>query len=437
MILQVGVGSIIAYLFFLFKYRNEKIKQQVFFLFVYLVGLTIIGELDVLLPIYFVFSFLPFISKMRKITVFTGFLIGYFGLYLVIGMLMQNTVGAIVTLVAKIWQLIVFFIVMDAGISIENSDYKTLIKYGVIAETMLGIYLLFSSTNIDTKSGLVRLVSNAQPITGNIATAMLPISVFYYMHNRENAKATYRLIWFNLIFLLWIVLSGTRGYTLEYAATMVLIYYDYFTNNRVGGRTRRNRVFVLGALGVLCVLLVVVVPGILERASSILRLNGSVGIRTFENAAALEFLKTSSPLTEIFGIGLGGTGGQYSSMQLALYRQFSLGMWDRQHYLYDSGALFHNLYANVIVNLGLVGVIVFIAMNIEMWRRITLACGTKILSRRIMHLFQLSFMIMNYYRWSAVCGIAEMIIFALVLKRIKQEENYAINFECRTEIGEK
>lgn len=36
-----------------------------------------------------------------------------------------------------------------------------------------------------------------------------------------------------------------------------------------------------------------------------------------------------------------------------------------------------------------------------------------------MHLFQLSFLLMNYYRWSAVCGIAEMIIFALTLKVLK------------------
>ena len=32
-------------------------------------------------------------------------------------------------------------------------------------------------------------------------------------------------------------------------------------------------------------------------------------------------------------------------------------------------------------------------------------------------------MLMNYYRWSAVCGIGEMVIFALVLKKVKQDTN--------------
>lgn len=422
MVLQVSGVSILAYLLFLYKYRREIVKQQVAFLIVYLIGLTLIGEMDVLFPIYFVFSSAPFLFKLRRITRFTGFLVAYFGIYLVIGITMQDTISAIVTFVAKIWQFIVFFIVMDAEVNIGNADYKNLLRAGVIAESLLGLYLLFTSTSIDASNGLVRLVSNAQPITGNIATAMLPISAFYYMHNRSDAKVTRRVLWLNLIFLIWIVLSGTRGYTLEYTATMMLIFYDYFTNTHVRGLIRRNRIFVAVFLVTAGLCVVVIEPGILERASSILRLKSSVGIRTYENAAVREFVATSSPYTQVYGIGIGGTGGSYSSMQAALYRQFSLGMSDGDHYLYESGALFHNLYANIIMTLGLNGIFVVIAINIKMWSKITTSCGSRILERRIMHLFQLSFMLMNYYRWSAVCGIAEMIIFALILKRIGQRE---------------
>jgi len=424
MVIQVSIVSFFAYLFCSIKYRKDKIKQQVTFLIIYLIGLTIVGELDVLLPIYFVFSLLPFLFRLRRISKFTGILIVYFGAYLVIGMTMQNTVAAIVTFISKIWQYIVFFIVMDAEIKIEDSDYKNLLRIGVIAESLLGLYLLFSSTNIDKNSGLVRLVSNAQPISGNIATAMLPISVIYYMYDRGNSKSNRRVLWLNLVFLIWIILSGTRGYTLEYSATMVLIFYDYFTNSRVGRTSRQNRIFVAAALALIAVAIVVVVPGILEKASSILRLKGSVGIRTYENAAVRDYFRTSTLLTQFFGIGIGGTGGECSSMHAALYRQFSMGMWNRNHYLYDSGALFHNLYANVLMNLGLLGILMIVAIYVKMWRRITNCCRSNIMERRIMHLFQFSFALMNYFRWSAVCGIAEMIIFALILRKIQKQDGF-------------
>ena len=69
--------------------------------------------------------------------------------------------------------------------------------------------------------------------------------------------------------------------------------------------------------------------------------------------------------------------------------------------------------------MGVMGIIVLVCINIEIWKRITNSCGKELWIRRIMHLFQLSFLLMNYYRWSAVCGIAEMIIFALTLKVLK------------------
>ena len=419
MILTVIAVSAAAYLFSLFKFRGKWVQQQIAFLIIYLIGLTIIGELDILLPIYFVVSLLPFVPRLRKISMFTGFLGIYFLIYLVYGLMNQDISGTLVTFIAKMWQFMVFFIVYDASIDMQETDYRATIRWALLVETLLGLYLIFTSTNMDA-NGLVRLVSNAQPITGNLSTVALPISAFYYMKNRANPKATRWLLMVNIVMLVWIVLSGTRGYTLEFAFTMVLIAYDYYTNGKVGQATQRIRIFTALALGAAALLIAVVIPGVLERFSSILRLKSSVGIRTYENAAIKEFMANSPILTVIFGIGLGGTGGSYSAMSAALSRQFSLGMWDRYHYMNDSGALFHNLYANVLMCLGILGAAVIIWLNVQMWKRITKACGNQVLMRRVMHLFQLSFLWMNYYRWSAVCGIAEMIVFALILKAMEQ-----------------
>ena len=420
MIVIVSVASIIAYTVSLIKFNNKWVQQQILFLVVYLIGLTIVGEMDVLLPIYFIFSLLPFLRHIRRISVFTAAISLYYGLYLVYGLFNQNITGTLITFITKMWQFIVFFIVNEADIKIQTENNKKTICFAVFIEILLGLYLMATSTNMDA-NGLVRLVANSQPITGNISTVLLPISIYFYFKNRGNGKQSKWLLFVSLIMLVFVILSGTRGYTLEFAATMFLIFYDYFTNGSVGKTVQGNRMLMCVLLGTAAFLCVVAVPEITEKAVSVLRLKSSVGIRTYENAAVRDFISKTSLCTALFGIGLGGQGGSYQAMKNALYSQFSLGMWNKDHYLYDSGALFHSLYANVIMCMGVIGIFVLVRINIEMWKRITYSCSQKLI-RRVLHLFQLSFLLMNYYRWSATCGIAEMIILALILKSLKKDK---------------
>ena len=202
---------------------------------------------------------------------------------------------------------------------------------------------------------------------------------------------------------------------------MFLIIYDYFVNESVCAPSKKNRLIILVLLGMGFLVCAIAVPEIYEKLESVLRVKASVGIRTFENAATKEFFRNTSLFTEFLGVGLGGQGGKNPAMREALYRQFSLGMWDRQHYLYDCGALFHNLYANVLMCMGAIGMIMVVFINIEIWKRVSNSCSGRKLIGTVMHLFQLSFLLMNYYRWSAVCGIAEMILFALILKRLEND----------------
>lgn len=417
----VSAVSIIAYIISLIKFNKEYLEQQVVFLIIYLIGLTIVGKMDILLPMYFVVSVLPFLRCIRRITIFTAVISLYFGLYLLYGIIYQNITGTFVTFIAKMWQFIIFFIVFDSDIKLIKENIKKIIWMAVITETILGLYLLATSTNIDA-SGLARLVSNSQPITGNISTVVLPISVYYYLINKENSKQTGWLLAVNMVMLIWIVLSGTRGYTLEFVSTMILVFYDYFTNRYVDKVSQTNRKILLSLLLLIITMIIIVTPRIFEGIESILRLRSSIGIRSYENAVIMEFISNAPLITILFGIGLGGQGGSYSVMNVALYRQFSFGMWDRNHYLSDSGALFHNLYANILMCLGIIGSVLIVLMNMSIWKRITQSCGSLVQARRIMHLFQVSFLFMNYYRWSADCGISEMIILAIILK-ILQNEN--------------
>ena len=67
----VSAVSIAAYVVSLIKLKGKYLEQQIAFLVVYLVGLTIVGELDVLLPIYFIVSLFPFLKYVRRISMVT------------------------------------------------------------------------------------------------------------------------------------------------------------------------------------------------------------------------------------------------------------------------------------------------------------------------------------------------------------------------------
>lgn len=410
--------SIIGYLLALFKFKKQWTTQQMILLFIYLIGLTATSLMDVVLPIYFIFSFLPFIPGLRKISRTTFLLAVYFGIYLLLGLTFQDKVASIVTFVAKSWQFLIFFIVYDCQREIQDDSSKGQIVAAVIVESLLGLYLLGNSTRMDA-NGMVRLVSGAQPISGNIAVVMLPLSVYLYFKHRDDAKYSFRIILLSLIFLVWIILSGTRGYTLMYVMTMFFVFYDYLINHRGRNETMaRNRAFVGIILFVVAVSVILLAPSIVERLNSILRIGSSVGIRTYENAAEIQFFKKAPWHVQIFGIGIGGTAGKYEAFRDAIGVQASLGMWNLRHYLNDAGNLYHNLFADILLNFGVIGIVVIVIVNVAIWRRVTFCCSSNIMLRRTFHLYQLSFLWMNYYRWSGDCGIAEMIMFALVLRYV-------------------
>ena len=355
---------------------------------------------------------------LRKISRTTFLLAVYFGIYLLLGLTFQDKVASIVTFVAKSWQFLIFFIVYDCQREIQDDSSKGQIVAAVIVESLLGLYLLGNSTRMDA-NGMVRLVSGAQPISGNIAVVMLPLSVYLYFKHRDDAKYSFRIILLSLIFLVWIILSGTRGYTLMYVMTMFFVFYDYLINHRGRNETMaRNRAFVGIILFVVAVSVILLAPSIVERLNSILRIGSSVGIRTYENAAEIQFFKKAPWHVQIFGIGIGGTAGKYEAFRDAIGVQASLGMWNLRHYLNDAGNLYHNLFADILLNFGVIGIVVIVIVNVAIWRRVTFCCSSNIMLRRTFHLYQLSFLWMNYYRWSGDCGIAEMIMFALVLRYV-------------------
>ena len=420
MIPQVVAVSVVAYAVSLLKFRKCQLLQKLVFLYIFIVGVTFLGKLDVLLPIYFFVSTCPFITKVRKISKITLFICAWFGIYLVFGLIFQDPVATITSFVAKYWQIIIFFIVIDTPLKSKTIVTYNQLQVSLLIETILAIYLLLTNSKVE-ENGLVRLVSNAQPITGNIAITVLPISVYLYFKYKNDSKIETKIIFTEMIFFVWIVLSGTRGYTLMFAGTMFIVFYDYWICNQKNKPKAYNRFAIIFLMGFAALVFIVVTPEILNRIISILRLEDSTGIRSYENAAEWEFFLNAPWNVKIFGIGLGGTAGTYNAFSSAILKQVSRGMWNKNSYLYGSGAPFHNLFANLLLNLGVIGVIVVIIAEVYIWNIIFRVCKKNSKIKWIFHLYQISFLLMNYFRWSASCGIAETIAFSLTLKLLAKE----------------
>lgn len=107
--LEIVTISLVVNLVILIKYNYSCIKQQVLLLLTFIIGLTFVGQLDTLLPLYFLSSFILIIRRLRNLSKITLCISMYFAIYLLYGVLVQDTVAAIIAFIAKYWQFIVFF----------------------------------------------------------------------------------------------------------------------------------------------------------------------------------------------------------------------------------------------------------------------------------------------------------------------------------------
>ena len=119
--LEIVTISLVVNLVILIKYNYSCIKQQVLLLLTFIIGLTFVGQLDTLLPLYFLSSFILIIRRLRNLSKITLCISMYFAIYLLYGVLVQDTVAAIIAFIAKYWQFIVFFLVYNITIKTKEN----------------------------------------------------------------------------------------------------------------------------------------------------------------------------------------------------------------------------------------------------------------------------------------------------------------------------
>lgn len=403
-------------------FHRRFLTYQLTILIVFLIALTLVGTLDMTLPVYFVAVCLSLLKGLAFRENFALCLYGLYGVYLLIGVLMQDMVGSFVTFITRLFQFIIFYLVFEnRRVTAVRCRTMQMIWLAAIAETALGVYLLLNGTFIDAETGMARLVSNSQPITGNLAVVALPLILWEYFHPNASPQKRLTLIGVSAIFFIWIVLSGTRGYMVLFGLSVLVMYSDFlglrFNGERWAFSRRSVLIVLILAAGAILLLRD---PSVLENVSSALGLERTMGIRTYENAMVLDFFQNAGWPTKLFGIGIGGNGADYPAYLEALGRQAALGMWHLETYYNASGTTFHNLFANLLLTQGILGIGMAVAVFFNIFKKICQCCKNSTPVRISLLLYLIGFAIMNYFRWSAACGIPEMLVLAYVLRLQEQ-----------------
>lgn len=410
------VGLICAHL----ALRRRPMAYQLACLIIYLVAVTLVGTLDYTFPPYFLAACLPLVPglRIRAGLSLTAYLVA--GAYLLVGVLFQDVSGTFVGFLTRTMQLLLPFVVMEnfARLADEEPVSTRYVWVAVAAESLLGVLLLVAG--LASGADEIRLVSNSQPITGNMAICIAPVILELYFRNGPNQRRAKRsMALASLVLLFWAVLSGTRGYMLMFGLGMLPLWADFLGVRFVRGTLRVSaRAAIFAVAGLAVVVLVITNGSALVVILSVLGLGRGMGIRTYENALVADYYPNASLLHQLVGIGLGGTGDSDPAFLEALDTQTTLGMWNYEHYLTAAGAQFHNFYATVLLCQGLVGValvVVFAAYSIAHIRASIMPGSI----RAGMLLLFIGFLIMVYYRWSASCGVAEMILLFMTVRRMR------------------
>lgn len=417
-IVSIG-GSLLSFL----SLRAKPLAYQLTLMILFLVSLTMTGELDMTLPVYVIFAVAPYFSLRKKFGLFGSLFILGALTYLSVGVLVQSPTGSIVTFLSRLFQFVAFYLFIGNP-KIKRLDVNPffLVVAATIAESIMGLYLInHGSMAFNDTSGEIRLVANSQPITGNIAIAVLPIIGYIYYRDKYQistiTSAQMAGLWSCVaILFIWVVLSGTRGYTLVFGACALYLVGDGLLAKSYS-RSFKQAAVVCACLAAasLAVALALLQSQLLEMVDGAFRLSGSLGVREQENQVAIDFFRQMPAASQMFGIGIGAAWGNYADYVSAVIAQFG-HTGTAAKYIASVGTTFHNFYANVLCMQGIAGVfLIVIAFGGIVNSISSTISNSEKLFRRYLLVYLASFALMLYYRWSADCGIGELIILALVL----------------------
>lgn len=401
--------------------RNHIIEYQLLMLCMYLAMVCYTSSMRVTLPLYIVLSFLPFTRSFEKMEIIPLIVMFISVAYLCYGLIYQDKTETLVSFLSKTYQFIAFMLFLSY---VDRTDIckikkeKRIMIICIIVETAFGLYLLKNGTLVDS-SGMTRLTSGRQPVSGNFTIVLLPIIIYLYFRNKERRRS---IVLLSLIPALWVFLSGTRGYMLLFCLALIPMYWDYFFSMK--GKNKINSLIVLFILAVLFLAFVFLIcsdNGIIDQFSKLLRLDSGTGSRDSENKIALDFFNNTSWDYKLFGIGFGGKPADAQGF-ISAVSDNTTSVWSYSNYVDRVGVSFHNMFSNYLLLQGLVGCFEILLIFIWGLKKIKRVFVVSSNEKKCVVLYWIGFFIMNCFRWSCDCGIAEMIVFAIVLGMMNKDK---------------
>lgn len=396
--------------------RKNWARYELGILFVFLLFVVVTRKLDIALPVLFVLTVLPHARRSFRAGPATLMIILITTFYLVQGIIFNNAKAAITDYVSRICQFVLFLLILEStDIRLDGSNTR-LIRAAVIAETLVDAALLLLGRSED-----IRLISGNQPVGGNIAIAVLPLILYAFFTEPGNAG---RIIRYWGILTAWVFLSGTRGYIVLWFMGSLPVLLDYVRSGKgITGHTYNYRMVFFLLFIVLTAAMVLLSDSLAQWIERTLRLTGSTGTRKGESRMAGVFFHETTDLYRIFGGGYGRYLRSIPGVERAYYATLSSwSAWGYAHYVDHYGSAFHNYYNNMLLLMGVLGLLMVLAVFVIGCRSVVQLKTEKSLKAALL-MYWIGFFVMLYFRWSCSCGLAELPMLAVIISDLRKKES--------------
>lgn len=414
---MIYILMIIFSMFILIHYFERPIRSFTGLSCVYLFMLTFAQEMDVVFSIYFIFIMLALLP-IQKVSLLTILYIGYVALYGVIGFFYQEVLNTASIVLTRLGFLVSGLFLCEKTKTISNdieSDFLFSIRIGTITEVILMGYLLAFGDLAK------RLTINNHAIGGAISVGILPLICVLYFVNKQYWKQK-KLFVYIIVHCIIVVVSGTRGYMVMAALTVIPLMLALVLEEE---EHKRRWSLILGIGMIVYIILCFYFEHVWEYFLDAFRLNASIGYRVYENRFIKMIFTESTWWNKILGFGLGGRATNVDG-----YEAIASLAASGKHWMYSkllTQTTVHNYWYTILFKQGIVGLVFCGFVLLRFWKE-------------LMEIFQVSkgifwtltllfigILVSLTFRISASCGVFETLVMLAITKIIGKNREIKMN----------
>lgn len=394
-------------------YRDKRIRYLTIATAAYFMAYFATGEFDISLSLYFVLLLIG-MGIPQKLDMAGLCLIFWIAVYSIVGVIFQELFSTVTALITRFGYIIIFSCMLmekksDPLWNADADDYRFLVRTGLTTELVI-IALVWMQNGVGS-----RVVAGNQPIGAGIVIGVTVVVGWCYLKKMFPA---WEVVMYSSISVVVTVLSGTRGYMVIIALTLVVVVVAYLLDLPENG----ERAFL--RIGACCLIAaaVIICFFVIDRGETIirlLRLDEGLGYRENENIFVKEIMQRAPWYNQLLGFGFGGDASHVNGF-LDVVGQAS---WNRGFMFYRllTQTIFHNYWYTVLFKTGIVGMVMIITFYGLMLRRIFCVKGQK-WEKWMLSMVVIGNIVSLTFRITATCSIFEMLLTAFFIRQMENEQ---------------